>query len=66
MGACDASIGLILKDNGNGGFNSLTYSKTGLCLRGDVRNLISIKGKNNAFIVAAKNNDAVQILKRRY
>jgi len=66
MGACDASIGLILKNNGNGEFTSLTYSKTGLCLRGDIRNLISVKGKNNAFIVAAKNNDAVQILKRRY
>jgi hypothetical protein len=41
----------------------LTYAETGLCLSGDVRNLIKVKGRNNFFIVAAKNNGAIQIIK---
>lgn len=64
MGACDASMGLVLKRNDKEQFSPLTYSETGLCLRGDVRSIITVKGKNNYFIVAAKNNDALQVLKR--
>ena len=45
MGPCDASIGLILKNNGKGQFTPLTYAETGLCLSGDIRNLINVKGK---------------------
>ena len=60
----DASLGDVLINNGKGEFAPLTYSETGLCLLGDIRNLITIKGKDNLFIVAAKNNEAVQILKR--
>ena len=63
MGPCDAAIGLVLKNNGKGEFTPLPYAETGLCLNGDVRNLIKIKGRNNFFIVAAKNNGAVQIIK---
>ena len=63
MGPCDAAIGLVLHNNGKGEFTPLTYAETGLCLSGDVRNLIKVKGRNNFFIVAAKNNGAIQIIK---
>jgi len=63
IGPCDAGIGLVLKNNGKGEFTPLPYAETGLCLQGDVRNLIKIKGDNHDFIVAAKNNGQLQILK---
>jgi len=59
----DAGIGLVLKNNGNGNFVPQDYSKTHLCIQGDVRNIITVKSKNSFFIVAAKNNGAIQILK---
>ena len=63
MGPLDAGIGLVLKNNGNGNFAVQDYSKTHLCIQGDVRNIITVKSKNSFFIVAAKNNGAIQILK---
>ena len=65
IGPCDASIGLVLENDGKGEFTPLPYAETGLHLSGDVRNLLKIKGKNNFFVVAAKNNGAVQIIKLR-
>jgi hypothetical protein len=63
MGACDASIGLVLKGNGKGGFTPISYAETGLYLPGDIRNLLLLKGEACAVLVAAKNNDALQIVK---
>ena len=66
LGPLDASIGLILNNNGKGQFTPLLYEQTGLCIRGDVRNLITVQGGNNHFIIAAKNNGQLQILKQRH
>ena len=63
MGPLDAGIGLVLKNNGNGSFATLDYSQTHLYIPGDVRNIITVKSKNSFFVVAAKNNGALQILK---
>ncbi|HEY8895400.1 MAG TPA: hypothetical protein VIM79_11320, partial [Niastella sp.] len=63
LGPLDAGIGLVLKNNGKGAFTPVLYEQTGLCIRGDVRNLIAVKGGNNHFIIAAKNNGQLQILK---
>jgi len=65
MGPLDAGIGLILKNGGNGTFSSLPYAETKLLVRGDVRNMITVKGKNSLFIVVAKNNEKVQVIKTR-
>jgi hypothetical protein len=66
LGPLDAAIGLVLKNNGKEQFTPLLYEQTGLCIRGDVRNLIAVQGGNNHFIMAAKNNGQLQILKQRH
>jgi len=66
LGPLDAGMGLVLKNNGKGRFSPLLYPETGLCIRGDVRNLIAVQGGNNYFIMAAKNNGQLQILKRKH
>jgi len=63
-GPLDASIGLILKGDGNGQFTPLPYAQTGLFIDGDVRNMIGIKNKNGLLLVVAKNDGKVQVLNR--
>jgi len=65
MGPLDAGMGLILKGDGNGAFKPLPYAATNLFLPGDIRNLVKIKGRGGYFIVAAKNDGPVQVLRRR-
>jgi hypothetical protein len=64
LGPLDAGIGLILKDDGKGGFTPQPYTNTGLYIRGDVRSLIEIKGKRYSFLAAAAHGGPVQILRR--
>ena len=65
LGPLDASIGLVLDNNdGKGNFTPLPYSQTGLCIPGDIRSLIELKGKKYEFLVAAGYGDSVQVLKR--
>lgn len=61
-GPLDASIGLVLKNDGKGKFSPLVYDKTGMILTGDVRNMISVKNKNGFCVVAGKNDGKVQCL----
>lgn len=61
-GPLDASIGLILKNDGKGNFSSLLYDKTGMLITGDVRNMISVKNKNGFFLFVGKNNGKLQCL----
>ncbi|MGC4037555.1 MAG: VCBS repeat-containing protein [Chitinophagaceae bacterium] len=62
-GPLDASIGLVLKNDGAGKFNALPYSQTGLFIDGDVRSMISLKTKNGNMLVAAKSNGKVQVVR---
>jgi hypothetical protein len=64
QGPLDASMGLVLKGNGKGDFEPEPYSETGLCIQGDVRNIVEIKQGKSFLIVAAKNNGTVQVLKK--
>ena len=63
LGPMDASIGLYLQGDGRGNFIPQPYSKTGLLIKGDVRNLLEIKRDNQIKLVAAKANGAVQVIK---
>jgi hypothetical protein len=65
LGPLDASIGMVLKNDGSGNFSPLTYSQTGLNIPGDVRNMISVKTRNGNLLLVAKNNGAIQLLKRK-
>ncbi|MRI01478.1 hypothetical protein GH721_13120 [Kriegella sp. EG-1] len=59
----DSSFGLYLKGNGKGDFESIPMLESGLKIIGDVRALeeISINGEN--YILAAKNDAQMQLIK---
>jgi hypothetical protein len=59
----DAGIGLFLKGNGQGQFNVIKATQSGLFIPGDVKDLESIQVENQHYILAAKNNDYVQFVK---
>lgn len=63
-GKCDAGLGLLLRGNGRGNFRPVSWPQTGFLVPGDVRGMISLRaGKRGQYIVVAKNNAAVQVLK---
>jgi hypothetical protein len=67
QGNLDAGIGLLAKGDGRGNFISLPFTKTGCYIPGDVRDMISVKGKLSEVIIISKNStsiQAIQTLKR--
>lgn len=63
LGACDASLGLLLRGTAQG-FEVVDPSASGCYIGGDVRAMVEVKNKlGEKIIVIAKNNDAVQVLK---
>jgi len=59
----DASIGLLLKGDGNGNFEPIVGSKSGLYITGDVKDLTTIRIQNEDYIIAAKNYENIQFIK---
>lgn len=64
QGRSDASIGCLLKGNDKGNFTPVKREKTGLLVQGDIRDMISVKGKRGSYIIISKNNSAIQIIKK--
>ncbi len=62
QGQCDASFGSLLKGDGKGNFKTMDREITGLFTRGDVRDMVELKGSKRNMIVISKNSDAVQVL----
>ena len=62
IGAYDASYGLILKGKGNLDFEPIAPRESGFFVNGQVRKLRIIAGRDkDPRIIAAKNNDSVQV-----
>ena len=61
----DAGIGGLLLGNGKGEFEYQDAFKTGFVARGDVKDMASIKIKKDNYILIAKNNDFMQIVKEK-
>lgn len=59
----DASYGLFLAGDGKCGFKSIPSSQSGFYVDGDIKDMASIKTKNNTYIVVVKNNDYVEFVK---
>ena len=60
FGEYDASFGTVLKGDGKGGFVSLPISKTGLLVKGEVRDIVSIvKSDGTELLLWARNNESV-------
>lgn len=56
----DGSYGLYLQGNGDGTFKSIPVNKSGFFTPGDVKDMATIKVKNNTYIISVKNNDYLQ------
>ena len=56
----DASYGLWLKGDGKGGFSTQLPRESGLVIRGDVRNIKTIRVGKETHLLIAKNNQALQ------
>ncbi len=61
----DASFGLLMTGDGQGNFMPWTYLQSGLKIIGDVRGLELIKIKGEPHLLAAKNDDFLQLIKTR-
>ncbi|WP_299888768.1 VCBS repeat-containing protein [uncultured Lacinutrix sp.] len=59
----DASVGLFLKGNGKGQFDAVPTAKSGLFIKGDTKDMKTIKIGNDNYFVVAKNNDYLQFIK---
>ena len=59
----DAGIGLYLKGNGEGEFTAVTNLQSGLFVDGDVRAMKQIQVGGDTLLLAAKNNDLMQVIR---
>jgi len=59
----DAGIGVWMKGDGSGNFMSIPYIKSGLYLDGDVRSLKKVRTWDGYYILCARNNDHITLLK---
>lgn len=62
-GRYDASIGLLLKGDGKGGFIPLTPAESGIHIKGDTRSLITLHVQNKIRIIAGVNEGKLQVYK---
>lgn len=64
MGRYDASYGTLLINQGKGQFKTMHNRQINLILEGQIRNLRMIQFKEYTLILAARNNEGLQILKK--
>lgn len=62
-GRADAGAGLALLGNGRGEFTITDSIRHGLYVGGDVRDLQWVQSKDSSFLVVAKNDDRVQVVR---
>jgi hypothetical protein len=59
----DAGMGLLLKGDGKGNFKSVPARKSGFFVPGDVKDMLKIKTPGGEYIITAKNDDFLQVIK---
>ena len=59
----DASNGLFLKGDGQGNFEAVEGRRSGLYAPGDVKDMKEISIRGNDYLIIAKNNDYVQLVR---
>jgi len=62
VGIYDASYGLFLKGDGKGNFEALPASRSGINIRGAVRDIINLTINKKKFILYAKNNEPTALI----
>ena len=63
VGRYDASYGVTLLGNKKHGFDYMEPAKSGLFIKGEVRDVKAIKTRAGAQIIMSRNNDALQVYK---
>jgi hypothetical protein len=63
VGRYDASYGLFMKGDGTGGFKSISSKDSGLFIDGEVRDFEIIKIGKEDFLIVARNNGYMQVIK---
>ena len=58
VGIYDASYGLLLKGDGKGNFKAISAEKSGISVKGQVRNITNIKAGKKNIIIFSMNNEA--------
>jgi enediyne biosynthesis protein E4 len=61
LGQYSANHGTVLLGDGKGHFSPLSQSQTGLMLRGDVRDLVSINAKKGEKLIIGLNNQGIKV-----
>ena len=64
VGRYDANYGCMLKGDGHNHFTYVPPSKSGLFIKGEVRDITSFQTKKASYIIIARNNDSLQIFER--
>ncbi|MBZ9730074.1 VCBS repeat-containing protein [Salegentibacter sp. JZCK2] len=59
----DAGIGLLLKGDGQGKFEPVKARESGFFMPGDVKDMEFIETPHGRYIISAKNNDYIQLIK---
>ena len=66
FGRLDANKGLLLLGDGKGHFHELPHYKSGLSVRGEVRDMAEMKlASGKEFLIFAVNNDSLQVYQKR-
>jgi hypothetical protein len=61
IGRYDASFGVLLSGNGDGTFECIMPKESGLMLRGEIRDMISLQTSGGKLLIVARNNNELQI-----
>jgi len=64
VGRYDANYGCMLKGDGLKKFAYVSPFKSGLLIKGEVRDIMTIQTKKENYIIIARNNDSLQIFER--
>ncbi len=65
IGRLDANYGATFTGDAKHHFNYLNRTESGLSLKGEVRDIQAINTKKDRYIIVTRNNDALQIFKKR-
>ncbi|WP_419211045.1 VCBS repeat-containing protein [Maribacter sp. X9] len=61
QGMADALVGLVLKNHGPNGFETLPLNDTNFYVPGDGKALVSVFANNRELFIASQNNDSLQV-----
>jgi hypothetical protein len=65
VGIYDGSAGLLLRGEGKGVFSTTTMDVSGICVRGEIRDIKNISVGKERLVIIARTNDKPVILKRK-